>query len=356
MRVTIKEVAEKAGVSIATVSRVFNNRSVVQDETRKAVEEAARLLKYSPNSSARSLSTKRTDVIGMLLPDLHGEFFSEVIRASDLIARRNGFHLLVSSSHNDRSEIEAVLRAMHGRVDGLIIMSPLIDAETLKANLPSTLPLVLLNCYIHENHFDALNVDNVQGSLAMVRHLAEHGHRRIAMIKGTEGNIDAAERLLGYRTALSESGIGHSPSLEFDGDFDEESGYRATAELLNLKTRPTAIFAANDSMAIGALSALRSHGLTVPDEIALAGFDDIPIAQFMSPSLSTVRVHINELGLQAVERLIQNIKEKGRHHPRQTMLKVTPVYRESCGCGVSGRVDFSDLKIEEPRTAVPLSS
>ncbi|MEX2116327.1 MAG: LacI family DNA-binding transcriptional regulator, partial [Bacteroidota bacterium] len=143
MRVTIKEVAEKAGVSIATVSRVFNDQSVVLDETRKAVEEAARSLKYSPNSSARSLSTKRTDAIGMLLPDLHGEFFSEVIRGSDLTARKNGFHLLVSSSHNDRAEIEAALRAMHGRVDGLIIMSPLIDAETLKANLPSTLPLVL---------------------------------------------------------------------------------------------------------------------------------------------------------------------------------------------------------------------
>ena len=332
MRATIKEVAKLAGVSIATVSRVFNGPNLVLDETRKTVEEAARSLKYSPNPTARSLSRRKTETIGMLLPDLHGEFFSEVIRGSDLTARRNGFHLIVSSSHNDRAEIQAALRAMTGRVDGLIVMSPLVDAQTLIDNLPSSLPLVLLNCYLREDNFDILNIDNFHGAFEMVRHLVGHGHKSIACIKGTHENIDAAERLRGYRAALKESGIENDPALEFDGDFNEQSGYRAVERILNVNPRPTAIFASNDSMAVGAMGALRTRGIAVPGGIALAGFDDIPNARFVRPSLSTVQIKISDLGHLAVGRLLAAIRDKGNHRKERTVLAADPVFRESCGC------------------------
>lgn len=341
MRATIKEVAKKAGVSIATVSRVLNDSGVVQDETRRIVEEAARDLKYSPNVNAKGLSESKTETLGMLLPDLHGAFFSEVIRGSDITARQEGYHLLVSSSHNDKSEIEAAMRAMHGRVDGLIIMSPLIDAETLNANLPTSLPLVLLNCTVRDQTVEALNVDNYQGSYDMVRHLAGHGHSRIALITGSEGNIDAEERKRGYRAALDDAHLSFKPELEVQGSFNEESGYRAVKHLLGIRERPTAIFASNDSMAIGAMSALRTLGVRVPEEVAVAGFDDIPIAKFMKPSLATVRVNMSELGLLSVKRLLNAIKHKNKHVRQQTLLHVTVMPRESCGCGNFGEVGFA---------------
>ena len=307
MSASIKEVALKAGVSIATVSRVLNDKGPVAEATRSRILEAIERLRYVPHGAARSLITNQTDTIGVLLPDLYGEFFSEVIRGIDQAARRNGLHVLISGFHSDRAEIEAVLRALRGRVDGLIVLSPDVDAQTLRRNLPETLPVVLLNTRINGQtpqtpgapgalNFDAINTDNHGGALAMVRHLAALGHRRIALIRGPEENADAGERLRGYRDALRAEGLAAAESLELAGDFSEDSGYRAGRLLLTLKPRPTAVFAANDSMAIGCLFALRAAGVRVPDDVALAGFDDIPIARYLTPSLSSVHVPIAELG------------------------------------------------------------
>ena len=203
MSASIKEVALKAGVSVATVSRVINGTGPVAAETRSRIQDAIDKLRYVPHGAARSLITNQTDTIGVLLPDLYGEFFSEVIRGIDLAARRNGYHVLVSGFHSDRSEIEAVLRAMRGRVDGLIVLSPDVDAQTLQRNLPDTLPVVLLNTPGTAAHLRlAFNIDNYGGAFAMVRHLAGLGHRRIALIRGPKENVDAQERLRGYHDAL----------------------------------------------------------------------------------------------------------------------------------------------------------
>ncbi len=332
MRVTIKEVARKAGVSTATVSRVFNNVGPVDEETRKRVQEVARALRYTPNAVGRSLSTKRTDAIGLLLPDIFGEFFSEVIRGADQTAQQNRYHLLVSSSHNHRDEIEAALKVMSGRVDGLIIMSPQIDAQTLKTNLPKSLPVVLLNCFVDGVSFDSLNIDNFGGASRMVRHLIGHGHRHVAIIKGVEKNLDAEERLRGYRHALGEAGLEHAAALEIPGNFSEASGYGAVKKILALNPRPTAIFASNDSMAIGALSALREIGVDLPREIALVGFDDIPIARFLSPTLTSVRVSISDLGAIAIQKLVHAIREKNNHAKQHLVIPTSLALRESCGC------------------------
>jgi LacI family transcriptional regulator len=339
---SIKEVALKAGVSIATVSRVLNDKGPVAEATRSRILEAIERLRYVPHGAARSLITNQTDTIGVLLPDLYGEFFSEVIRGIDQAARRSGLHVLISGFHSDRAEIEAVLRALRGRVDGLIVLSPDVDAQTLRRNLPETLPVVLLNTRIDRQmpqaqgavnalNFDAINTDNHGGALAMVRHLAALGHRRIALIRGPEENADARERLRGYRDALRALGVAAAESLELSGDFSEESGYRAGQRLLTLNPRPTAVFAANDSMAIGCLFALRAAGVRVPDDVALAGFDDIPIARYLSPSLSSVHVPIAELGTRAMERLLHAVENKNEHERRRETVATTLVVRGSCG-------------------------
>jgi len=319
---------------VATVSRVLNESGPVGVETRRRILEVATALRYTPDSAARSLTTRRTGTIGVLLPDLYGEFFSEVIRGIDATAQRGGYHLLVSSSHDDKGALEAAMRAMRGRVDGLVVMSPDIDAPALVANLADTTPVVLLNCDVEGTAFDALNIDNFGGASAMVRHLISLGHERIAFIAGSERNHDAAERLRGYRAVLQRAGLERRAEWERTGDFTEAGGYRAAAELLVEAVRPTAIFAANDSMAIGALSALRESGVRVPEDVVVVGFDDIPIARYMSPPLTTVHVAINELGERATRMLLQAVEEKNVQVKVQETLPTTLVIRQSCGgCG-----------------------
>ena len=326
---TIKDVAREAGVSVATVSRVLNDKGPVSEATRGRIRRVADRLRYSPHGAARSLITNRTAAIGVLLPDLYGEFFSELIRGIDLASRRRGYHLLVAGSHGDRAEVEAVLRATRGRVDGVIVMSPDLDAPTLRANLAETLPVVLLNCP-GDGGFDSITIDNHGGARAIVRYLIGLGHRRIALVNGPERNFDAAERRRGYLDALQELPGGPSADLEFAGDFSEEAGYRAGTEILALEHRPTAVFAANDGMAIGALSAFRDAGVRVPDDVSLAGFDDIPISRFTAPTLSSVRVPIADLGSLAIARLLHAIDSDGRPERIQRTLATTPVFRQSC--------------------------
>ena len=334
--VTIREVAHQAGVSVATVSRVLNEKGPVATATRERIREVAERLRYVPHGAARSLITNKTNAIGVLLPDIHGEFFSEIIRGIDLAARGRGYHLLVSSSHGHKGEIEAVLGVTRGRVDGLVVMSPDVDVDTLQANLPSTLPIVMLNCRSNGPTLDSITIDNYGGALGMVRHLAALGHRRIALVRGPARNYDARERLRGYRDGVRALALVQSKELELEGDFTDGAGHRAGERALALAPRPTAIFATNDSMAIGVLSALREAGVDVPGDIAVVGFDDIPISRYMSPPLTSVHVAIAELGTRAIERLLHAIDTKNRHRRRHETLPTTLVVRSSCGAAGGG--------------------
>jgi LacI family transcriptional regulator len=320
-----------AEVSVATVSRVLNDSGPVSDATRRRIERVASRLRYAPNGAARSLITRRTHTIGVLLPDLYGEFFSEVIRGIDLVAQRSGYHMLVSSSHSEQPALEAALGAMRGRVDGLIVMSPDLDQRTLRSSLAACPAVVLLNCAARTTDFDAIKIDNVGGAAAMTRHLLGMGHRRIAFISGAAGNVDADERRRGYRSAMRAAKVERDPLMEIDGDFTECGGYEAAKTLVGLSQRPTAIFAANDSMAIGALSALREAGVSVPEEIAVTGFDDIPIAQYTSPPLTSVHVPILDLGERATERLVESLSTDRRRRRSCETLATTLVVRQSCG-------------------------
>jgi len=334
--VTIKDVAREAGVSVATVSRVLNGSGPVSVPTGDRIREVAGRLRYVPHGGARSLITRKTNTLGVLLPDLTGEFFSEVIRGMDATARHHGFHLLLSRSHADRHGIETAMRAMRGRVDGVVAMSPDLDADSMR-NFPPMLPVVVLCSAPRGDGADSLTIDNYTGSKAMVTHLIALGHTRIAIIRGAPRNYDAAERIRGYRLALHQAGITPDPLLAPEGGFTEAGGYSAGLELLKLKVRPTAIFAANDSMAIGALSALRESGVRIPEDIAVAGFDDIPLARYMNPPLSTVRVPTYDLGTRAVEILLHGVEHKNDHTRRRERVPTEIVIRRSSGDGLTKR-------------------
>lgn len=328
MAVTIRDVARAAGVSVATVSRVLNSKDSVTEATRERVREAILQLRYVPHGGARSLTTRRTHVIGVVLPEMVGAFFSEIIRGIDQVARPEGYHVLVSGSHSEAEETHAVLRALHGRVDGLILMIPGPGIESLSRSLPHETPALLLHG-AGETGRPTLRVDNRRGARLAVEHLLALGHRRIAHVGGPEGNADAEERRAGYREALAAHGLAPDPELELPGDFREESGFAAAARLARLAPRPTAVFAANDAMAIGCLSGLRAVGLEVPADLSLVGFDDVPNARYLTPALTTVRVPIAEIGRRAMERMLAMVLERDGPVERHEVVVPTLSIRDS---------------------------
>ena len=298
--VTIRDVAREASVSVASASRALNGHSNVRPALRLRVEAAAAALRYVPHHGARNLSLARTGAIGVVLPDLHGEFFSEVLRGLDREASARGLQLLLSNMHAEAERAIEALRTMRGRVDGLVVMAPHVDPDALCAHLPPGLPVVLINCAAHRDRRPALCVDNAGGAADMVDHLVARGRRRIVHLSGPDGNVEAQDRRAGYEAAMARHGL---RSRVIPGDFLESSGIAAAQALLRDLSAVDALFAANDMMAIGALVTLRRAGVRVPEQVAVAGFDDIPLARLISPALTTMRGDIAAVGARAVARL-----------------------------------------------------
>ena len=303
---TIRDVARRAQVSVASVSRALNGLDNVSEDMRERVSEAARELGYVPHAGARSLSLSRTNAIGVVLPALHGEFFSEIVRGMDAAASSHGYLLLLSNMHAESRSGTAVLRAMRGRVDGLLLMAPHVRDEELVEALPAGLPTLLINTRGEHAGCPGIHLDNAAGARAVAEHLLALGRRRIVHIAGPAGNIDAQERADAFVGALGQRADVTVTTVP--GDFLEESGERAVKDLLARGIDFDAIFAANDNMAIGAFDALRAAGLRVPEDVAVAGFDDIPLAAHVG--LTTVRVRIAELGERALERLLLVLASK----------------------------------------------
>jgi LacI family transcriptional regulator len=297
---TIRDVARRAQVSVASVSRVLNRQDNVSKETRDRVDEAVRELGYVPHAGARSLSLARTNAIGVVLPDFQGEFLSEIVRGMDRVASRRGYMLLLSNVHAGNEHSANAMRAMRGRVDGLIVLAPHLSEHELVEALPAGTPAVLINTRDPVGGHPAVRIDNPAGARAVAEHLVALGRKRIVHIAGAAGNVEAQERADAFRTALdAQDGV----SIELvQGDFSEESGEAAIEALLRSGQKFDAVFAANDMMAIGALQALRQAGVRVPEDVAVVGFDDIPLARHMG--LTTVRVRIAELGERALDRLL----------------------------------------------------
>jgi LacI family transcriptional regulator len=322
---TITDVAREARVSVASVSRVVNGHANVTPQTRQRIVDAVDRLRYVPDTAARSLITKRTHVIGVLLPDLYGGFFSELIRGIDAEARRRQLHLLLSSSHGNTGEMAAAIRgdARPGRGPAAA------RAPARPGELDAMVPTVFMNSRVDDGVSSSLWIDSYGGARAMVRHLVARGHRSIAHVAGPSDNFDSHERERGYRDELA-AALPAAVPVVLRGDFTETSGYAAGRTLGTQRPRSSAVFAANDVMAMGCLAALDALGLVVPDDIAVAGFDDIPLAAFIRPTLTTMRVPIVELGRAAVSQLAAAIAATDGAPPVARTLRPELVIRESC--------------------------
>ena len=329
--VTIRDVARRAAVSVASASRALNNHASVTPATRQRVIDAARALDYVPHLGARSLSRGRSNTIGVVLPDLFGEFFSEIIRGIDYAAHRRGLQLLLSNMHGSAEETELAIRAMRGRVDGLLVMSPQVDAEFLGRNLPKGLPAIVMNAAASDGTHPTIAIDNIAGAREAVAHLVAQGCRRIAHVTGPEGNADADARRAGFRVAIAER-LGPDAGIEIAGDFSEASGIAAARHIL-ADRKIDGVFAANDMMAVACMATLAEGGMRAPDDVAIIGFDGVPIAQYVTPALSTMALNLAELGERALERLVA-ITEDTEIEATTEMLKPELVVRAS-----SRRVD-----------------
>lgn len=323
---TIRDVAQAASVSVASVSRAINGHDSVHPDTRARVLAAVEALGYFPHAGARSLSQARTHAIGVVLPDLHGEFFSEIVRGMDREVGARGYHLLLSNMHADADLAAQAIRSMRGRVDGLIVMAPLLEAGGLDRALPPDVPAVLVNCP-GDVARAAIRIDNAGGMETVVAHFAASGRRALVHVSGPSVNIDARERRQGFLSAMER----HVPDREpivIDGDFREESGVAAVASLRARGIACDGIIAGNDMMALGVLAGLREAGIDVPGRIAVAGFDDVPLARYLG--LTTVRVGLDAMGGRAVARLIDAL-EGGILSPATETIPTRLVVRATTG-------------------------
>ncbi len=302
---TIRDVARHAQVSVASVSRALNGSDTVTEQTRKRILMSAEALQYVPHSGARSLSTSKTNTLGIILPDLYGEFFSELIRGMDLAAREHGYHLIVSGSHDDADGAATAIRSMRGRVDGLVVLSPQIDSANLATAMTGRLPVVLMNGGAADATRPSIVVDNHGGARTAVQHLLDGGCRDIAHIAGPAGNLEAEARLAGYLEAMAEAGL--EPHV-VEGDFNQGSGHESAQALMKAGRRFDGVFCGNDMMAIGALLAFQEAGVRCPEDVAVVGFDDVPIAALVRPGLTTLRIRIAETGRRALQRLVSQIQ------------------------------------------------
>jgi LacI family transcriptional regulator len=332
MRPTIYTVAEKAGVSIATVSRVLNGTARVSDQTRAKVRRAMDELGYRPNASARGLAANTTGTIALVFPKLSGPFFSEMIRGAELEASASEYHLLIYGAAGETlGTNNQTLGMLTTKVDGLILASPGVSRCYIQDLQRQDLPVVALGEDPANTQLATIQPDNVGGAQKAVTHLIEHGYRRIAMIRGPGTRSHAGDRERGYRLALQNHDLAYHPELAPVGDFDESSGYAAMKELLERNPVPDAVFAASDQMAIGALAAIHERGLRVPDDIALVGFDDIETARYTTPPLTTVHQDMLGQGQLAVRRLLAMINGVETDVQAQ-ILPTTLIIRRSCGC------------------------
>jgi LacI family transcriptional regulator len=311
---TQEDVARVAGVSQALVSYVINDTPTVSisNETRNRIREAVIELGYVPNSAARSLRTRKTMSIASLIPDITNPFYPALERGIQDVAEFNGYDLIIYNTDGiAEKERKGVLSVRQRHVDGVIMtvfhLAP-NDFRLLREDGTAVVVFGPSQEGWTEAGIDNLFVENTDAAYTIVNHLIDRGHRRIAMIAGVEATPPRERRVLGYKKALAEHDIPLDPILIRGGDFNENGGYEGMKGLLKLNPRPTAVFAANDLMAIGAMIALREEGLDIPDDIAVVGFDDIPAASLVNPPLTTIAQFPEQLGKRAAEMLLERLR------------------------------------------------
>ncbi len=337
--VTIVDVARVAGVSYSTVSRVLNGYEFVRESTRIKVLAAAEQLGYVANLSARSLAGGHSQIIGVLVPGLDNGYIGEIVRGIDEELARVNYDLMMYTTHRQLGkEGQYVSAITNGLADGLLLIVPLVPDEILRALPQHDFPHVMIDQSEPSNTSMVVDATNWQGAYDGTSYLIGLGHRRIGHIAGTPQLASAGERVEGYRAALRDHGLSYDARLVVEGNFYQDGGMAGAAALLDLPERPTAIFAANDLSALGAMETIRARGLHIPSDISILGFDDIPHAQIAYPKLTTVRQPLAQMGRVASRLLLDQIEQPGRPSRRVT-LATELVIRDSCAPppGAEGR-------------------
>ncbi|MEW6716448.1 MAG: LacI family DNA-binding transcriptional regulator [Chloroflexota bacterium] len=329
---TIADVAQKAGVSIATVSRVLNRTAPVTEETTQRVQTAIEELNYRPRSAARVLASRKTYTIGLLLPEISGPFFSPMMRGIEAGAAEAGFDLLVHTTNVPRPEGTPHRPLGEHNTDGLIVFTDSLDTKELTRLHRIGFPLVLLHQPSPESlDIPTITVENKSGTEKLISHLIEvHGKRQIAFLRGPDTHMDSTWRERGYLQALKTHNLSFDPTLMAYGGFNEQIAFAAAKQLMGEGVMFDAIFTGDDESAVGVLSALRQANKRVPEDVAVVGFDDVPFSSYLTPPLTTVRVPIEQVGSEAVHQLICLIR--GGQVDLEVLLPTELVIRQSCGC------------------------
>lgn len=339
MAVTLEEIAKSTGFSVPTVSRALtNNAYPVNPETRKRIVEAARAMGYKPNLSARSLRTEQTNTIGIIVDDLLSPFVPPIVRGiQDYMKESDYLSLIVNSDWDPHVEQDAINTFVSRPVDGLIVVeySHFAIHEALEH---SNKPYMFVHRLFGSSVRNSVVPDDYSGATLAVKHLASLGHKRIAYINGPEGWHSAQRRFAGYKEELAAQGLEFDSALIQPGDWEFEGGHTAVKNLLKLDTLPTAIFAANDLMALGAIYALQDAGLNVPKDVAVVGYDNRDFTKVFRPKITTVSMPVYEMGRTAAELLLKQIAE-GRQDLDEIQIKGQLFVRETCGAEATQRTE-----------------
>jgi DNA-binding LacI/PurR family transcriptional regulator len=317
-RVTIRDVAKHAGVSHQTVSRVINNSQHVAPKTRKKVQASIVELDYRPNAIARSMALGRTCLLACLAPNLTDFTFASLVEGAEVEARKHGY-FLISSSAPTPDILQHLLNELidSRRVSGLIVINPYVDERY--SYLPENFPLVFIGSHAREPGISSVTLDDELAGYLAAQHLISLGHRDIAMVTGVMIEDCAQKRCIGFEKALKEAGLTHTASQVIQGDWSATSGRDAFMALTETGKVPSAIFAQNDRMAIGVMQSARDLGISIPEQLSVIGLDDLPLASYFAPPLTTIRQDIIKIGSKAAQLLIENIEEPSHPTHRLTI-------------------------------------
>jgi LacI family transcriptional regulator len=334
--ITIHDVAEVAGVSISTVSRVANDLGRVAPETRRKVELAIRRLNFQPNSRAQALSRKRTDTIGLIVPDFEGQYFAMLMEGAHQEAQANGVHIMVLKANRPEEKIEAVTRlCSQGRTDGVILMLSELYNDVLEGIGPINSPLVVLDQDVHSWRLDNILLDNRLGAFEATRHFIDtHNVDDVFFLGGSENNVDTTARALGFSDALKGTGLEAEQRQFFCRNYSYDEGYRLAGKNILPLIEPQkryGVVAANDDIAGGVMDFLMDSGIEVPRQAGVIGFDDSPIASQRRLKITTMRIPTKEIGRIAVRTILNRLTGKV-NEPAKIVLKAELIVRQSCGC------------------------
>lgn len=328
---TIREVAKKAGVSIATVSRVFSGGARVTDDVTRRVREAAASMNYRPNRVARNLRVRQTRTVGVIIPDIENPFYTSVIGGIEEVLQASEYSLLLANSNENLKREQANVRTFQGEgVAGVIFTPTGPDTAIYAQLLEASIPLVAISRVPENLRIDTVSVANRAGARSAIAHLLRLGHHRIGLISGPPWITTAKERMQGYEEGLSEAGIAPERGLIQFADFRQRGGYEAMCELLRLKPLPTAVFVGSNLMTLGALQAIHERKIRIPAELAVVGFDDLPWAVSLNPPLTAVAQPAYQVGVTAARLLLDRLRDP-RRPPRNVVLETSLTIRSSCG-------------------------